>query len=239
MASVINAFVNPLTNRLEAPVRQHLKNVYACLSLSAVTAAAGAYIHLFTEILQANMLTTLGTFGLLLALISTPDNGKNQKLRLSYLLGFAFLSGLGLGPLIKIVIAVNPSIIVTALIGTTVIFVSFSISALLAERGHWLYLGGTLISVLNMMFMFSFVNLFLRWSFFYQIHLYVGLFLMCGFIIYDSQLIVEKFHMGSKDFILHSLDLLIDFIGLFRHLLIILTQKELSKYQRKQRNNKQ
>lgn len=63
------------------------------------------------------MLTTLGTIGLLLALISTPDNGKNQKLRLSYLLGFAFLSGLGLGPLIKIVITVNPSIVVTALIG--------------------------------------------------------------------------------------------------------------------------
>lgn len=110
-------------------------------------------------------------------------------------------------------------------LGTTIIFVSFSISSLLAERGRWLYLGGTLISLLNIMVLFSFVNLFLRWSLFYQAHLYIGLFLMCGFVIYDTQLIIEKFHIGSKDFILHSLDLFVDFIGIFRYLVIILTQK--------------
>ncbi|XP_076669949.1 bax Inhibitor-1 [Andrena cerasifolii] len=236
MAAVLNTFVNSFTNRLESPVRQHLKNVYGCLSLSTVSAAMGAYMHLYTEFLQANLLTTLGTFGLLFALISTPDNGKNKKLRLSYLLGFAFLSGLGLGPLFQLIMAVNPSIIITSLIGTTVVFVSFSISSLLAERGRWLYLGGTLISLLNVMVLFSFINLFLRWSFFYQAHLYVGLFLMCGFVIYDTQLIIEKYHMGNKDFILHSLDLFIDFIGIFRHLLIILTQKELAKDQRKRKD---
>lgn len=109
--------------------------------------------------------------------------------------------------------------------GTIVIFVSFSISSLLAERGRWLYLGGTLISLLNIMVLFSFVNLFLRWTIFYQAYLYIGLFLMCGFVIYDTQLIIEKYHMGSKDFILHSLDLFVDFVNIFRHLLIILTQK--------------
>nr|XP_012150975.1 PREDICTED: probable Bax inhibitor 1 [Megachile rotundata] len=209
----------------ESPVRQHLKNVYGCLSFSTLSAAAGAYVHLYTEFLDANLLTTLGTFGLLFALISTPDNGKNQKLRLGYLLGFAFLSGLGLGPLLHLVISINPSIVVTALIGTTVVFVSFSISSLLAERGRWLYLGGILISLLNIMVLFSIINIFLRWSLFYQVHLYVGLFLMCGFVIYDTQLIIEKYHMGSKDFILHSFDLFIDFISIFHHLIIILTQK--------------
>ncbi|KAF3422725.1 hypothetical protein E2986_13427 [Frieseomelitta varia] len=215
-------------NCREPPVRQHLKNVYGCLSMSTLSATAGVYVHMYSELLQANLLTTLGTLGLLFALISTPDNGKNQKLRLSYLLGFAFFSGLGLGPLLQLVMSINPSIIVTALVdnnGTTVVFVSFSISSLLAERGRWLYLGGTLISLLNIMVLFSFVNLLLRWSFFYQAHLYIGLFLMCGFVIYDTQLIIEKYHMGSKDFILHSLDLFVDFIGIFRYLLIILTQK--------------
>lgn len=120
---------------------------------------------------------------------------------------------------------VNDNIIRFFISGTTIVFVSFSISSLLAERGRWLYLGGTLISLLNTMVLFSFINLFLRWSLFYQIHLYVGLFLMCGFVMYDTQLIIEKFHMGGKDFILHSLDLFIDFIGIFRYLIIILTQK--------------
>lgn len=109
--------------------------------------------------------------------------------------------------------------------GTTVVFVSFSISALLAERGRWLYLGGTLMSMLNIMILFSFANLFLRSTFIYQAHLYLGLFVICGFVIYDTQLIIEKHHMGSRDFIMHSLDLFIDFVGVFRHLLVILTQK--------------
>ncbi|XP_043264424.1 probable Bax inhibitor 1 [Colletes gigas] len=234
MATMINTFVNAFSNRLEAPVRQHLKNVYACLSLSTVTAAAGACGHLYTDLLQANMLTTLGSIALLLRLSTLPDNGKNPKLRLCYLLGFAFLSGIGLHPLLELVVTVNPSIIVTALMGTTVVFVSFSISALLAERGSWLYLSGTLVSLLNVLVMLAFVNAFLHWSILYEIDLYAVLFLVCGFVIYDTQLIIEKFHAGSKDFVLHSFDLFIDFLTIFRQLLIILTKKELSK-ERKQR----
>ncbi|XP_078047443.1 bax Inhibitor-1 [Augochlora pura] len=235
MAPVLNTFINSFSHRLDAPVRQHLKNVYGCLSLSAASAALGVYAHPYTELLQINTLTSLCTLGLLMALLCTQDNGKNQKLRLGFLLGFAFMSGVGLVPLFQMIIAVDPTIIVTALVGTLVVFVSFSISALLAERGRWLYLGAMLISLLNLMLLFSFINLFLRWSFFYQAHLYGGLFLMCAFVIYDTQSIIEKFHMGNKDFILHSLDLLMDFIGIFRHLLIILTQKELAKNQRKRK----
>lgn len=234
MAPTLNSFVNSFTNRLEAPVRQHLKNVYGCVSLSTVTAATGAYVHLYTDILQAGLLSTLGALGLLIALGVTPDNGKNQKHRLGYLLGFAFLSGLGIGPLLEIVISIDPSIIVTALVATTVVFVSFSISSLLAPRGQWLYLGGTLISLSNVTILLLLANIFLRSTLLYQAHLYLGLFLMCGFIVFDTQLIVEKFHMGNKDFIAHSLELYIDFFRVFRYLIEILTIKEQQNRKRKQ-----
>ncbi|XP_043270869.1 bax inhibitor 1 [Venturia canescens] len=234
MAPTINSFVNSFTNRLEAPVRQHLKNVYGCLSMSAVSAATGAYVHLYTEIQKAGFMTALGGLGLLMALLFTPDNGKNQKLRLGYLLGFAFLSGLGLGPLLEIVISIDPSIIVTGLIGTCVVFVSFSISALLAARGQWLYIGGTLISLSNMTVLLLLANLFLRSSFVYHLELYLGLVLMCGFIIYDTQLIVEKFRMGNKDFIAHSVLLFVDFFRMFSYIIEILTVKE----QQRQKNRK-
>lgn len=237
MTTILNSFVNSFNNRLDAPVRKHLKNVYGCLSLSTVSAAVGAYVHMYTQFLQASLLTTFGTIGLFFALLSTPDNGKNEKLRLGYLMGFTFLSGVGLGPLLETVINIDPQIVVTALIGTAVLFVSFSISALLAEQGRWLYLGGIILSMLNVMLLFSFVNLFLRSQFIYQAYLYSGFFLMCGFIIYDTQLIIEKHHMGSRDFILHSLDLFMDFIGVFRHLLVILTQKEISREQQRKRKD--
>ena len=36
----------------EAPVRAHLKSVYASLACSIFSAAAGAYVHLFTGLLK-------------------------------------------------------------------------------------------------------------------------------------------------------------------------------------------
>jgi hypothetical protein len=81
------------------------------------------------------------------------------------------------------------------------------------------------MSTFNIMVLFSLANILFRSQMIYQIHFYLGLVVMCGFIIYDTQLIVEKNRMGSKDYIAHSLDLFIDFINVFRHLLVILTQK--------------
>ena len=94
-----------------------------------------------------------------------------------------------------------------------------------APRGKWLYLGGTLISLSNMMVLLLMANIFMRSSLLYHLELYVGLFMMCGFIIYDTQLIVEKFHMGNKDFIAHSVLLFVDFFRMFSYLIEILTVK--------------
>ena len=130
-----------------------------------------------------------------------------------------------MGPLLDTVIAINPSIIVTALIGTVVIFGSFSLSAIFAERGRWLYLGGTLMTLLTTLLLLSLANLFFGSYLIFQAHLYLGLLLMCGFVLYDTQLIIEKRRHGNKDFVTHALDLFIDFIGIFKRLLIILSQK--------------
>lgn len=196
-----------------------------------MAAGVGASLHLFTDIFRDGLLSTLGAlifFGLLLA---TPDdNGKKLQLRIGYLLGFSTLSGMGMGPLLEHVIRVDPSIIITALIGTSLVFVSFSVCALLAERGKWLYLGGTLMTLLSALMILTFANLFFGSTLLWQAHLYLGLAAMCGFVLYDTQLIVEKRRMGSKDFVTHSLDLFVDFIGIFRRLAIILTQKVCARY---------
>lgn len=63
----------------------------------------------------------------------------------------------------------------------------------------------------------------------FQGYLYLGLALMSGFVLYDTQLIMEKRRAGDKDFVAHSVDLFVDFIGIFRRLLIILAQKVIIK----------
>ncbi|XP_044734582.1 probable Bax inhibitor 1 [Chrysoperla carnea] len=236
MASTLNTFINSLNNRLEEPVRQHLKNVYACLTMSTLTASLGAFVHIYTDLMAAGFLTALGAIALFILLTATPDNGKNSQIRMLYLFGFTFLSGLGLGPLLEHVIMVDPAIIITAFLGTTIVFVSFSLCALLAERGRWLYLGGTLMTFLSSLMIMSIANIFFRSALLFQAHLYLGLFLMCGFVLYDTQIIIEKRRAGSKDFVSHSLDLFIDFIGIFRRLVVILTQKEQSNQQRSRKS---
>lgn len=223
----VQTFLNSFNNKLEEPVRQHLKNVYACLAMSTMAAAIGASVHLFTNIIQAGFLSAIGALVFFFLLLSTPDdNGKGITLRVGYLLGFTFLTGVGMGPLLEFVIMVDPSIIVTAFIATSAVFVCFSICALLSERGKWLYLGGTLMSLLTMLMILSIANIFFGALWVYQAQLYIGLIAMCGFVLFDTQIIIEKRRMGSKDFVGHSLDLFIDFIGIFKRLLIILTQKE-------------
>ena len=213
-------------DNLEKPVQQHLKKVYSTLSLAMLAAAVGAYIHLYTAFLQYGLLTVLGSIGLLIALAVTPHSRENEGKRFGFFVGFAFFSGIGLGPVMDFVIRIDPSIIPTAFLGTAVVFISFSICSLMSEQRKWLYMGGTLMSGLSLMLLLGLLNLFIGSRMLFELNLYIGLVIMCAFILYDTQLIVEKCRMGDNDYIWHSVDLFIDFIDIFRRLMIILGNKE-------------
>ncbi|XP_023343384.1 probable Bax inhibitor 1, partial [Eurytemora carolleeae] len=223
----------------EPRVRSHLKNVYATLTMSVMASATGAYVHLFTDMLRGGgiVFSLLGA-GLALGLFFTPDNGKNRPARLGMLLGFAFLTGLGLGPLLDLAIMMNPSIVPSALMLTCMVFACFSGAALFAPDGKYLYLGGSLLSGLSTLFFLGLLNIFFRSQLLFQAHLYLGLAIFCGFIMFDTQVIIEKARRGDKDFIAHSLDLFIDFIQIFRKVLIILMQKKTNKEESKDKKKR-
>lgn len=218
----------------EPAVKQHLRNVYGCLALSTMSAAAGASVHMYTDFLQAGFLTSIGAIVTFFMLIMTPDNGKNTKQRLAYLLAFAGLTGLGLGPVLEMVIMINPSIIVTALLGTFVVFTSFTLCALFAESGRWLFLAAPLVNIMSYMMLAGLANIFIGSQIIYNIQILVGLGIMVCFVLYDTQAIIEKRRLGNKDFITHSLDLFVDLIGIFRRIIQILLQKE--EYERRRKN---
>lgn len=234
MASVnIDSFVTGITSNLEPEVRHHLKNVYGAVAIATAAAAVGAFVHLNSTLLGAGLLTSLGAIGLLLALMATPHDGKNQAKRLGLLSGFAFFSGVNLGPLLNVAIMVDPAIVMEALLATTLVFVCFSLSALYAPRGYFLALGGSLFSLLSTLFWLGLFNLFFGSKLLFQANLYLSLAVMCGFIIYDTQLITEKRRLGNTDYVLHGLELFIDALAIFKRLVIILTDKEANKKNKK------
>jgi FtsH-binding integral membrane protein len=55
--------------------------------------------------------------------------------------------------------------------------------------------------------MLGFMNIFFRSVAVMNILLYVGLLVFCGFVMFDTQLIIEKAALGNKDFIWDSLEL--------------------------------
>lgn len=221
-------------SKLDVGTKKHLKNVYASLTIATLAAAGGAAVHLFTNILKGGLLASIVGIGFILALGMTSNEPKNQVKRLGYLVGFSGCTGLSLGPLLEHVIAVDPQIISTAFFASALIFVCFSLTALWADDRSYLYLGGTLMSALSIMSFMMLMNIFFRSTMMFQLHLYGGLLVFCGFILYDTQLIIEKKRNGDNDFIWHSVDLFLDFVNIFRRILIILSNKE----EKKRKNNK-
>lgn len=236
MAASIDNFLNSFNTKFEAPVRTHLKNVYASLTMTVLAASAGAYVHLFTNILQGGgLLFSLVAAGLAFGLFLTPDNGKNRGQRLGMLLGFGFLTGLGMGPLLQMAMMMNPTLVPTAFMVTSVIFACFTGASLMAPDGKYLYLGGTLMSGLSTLFWLGLMNIFFRSTLLFQAHIWIGLAVFCGFIMFDTQVIIRKARNGDKDFVAHSLDLFIDFVQIFRKVLILLMQKDERDNKKKQR----
>ncbi|XP_023654597.1 probable Bax inhibitor 1 [Paramormyrops kingsleyae] len=220
-------------SQISHSTQQHLKNVYSSLSMCMFVAAAGAYVHVVTRLLQGGFLSLLGSLGMMACLALTPHSPESEKKRLAMLAGFAFFTGVGLGPLIDFAIVVNPSIIVTAFLGTSVIFLCFTLSALYAKRRSYLFLGGILTSALSVLLLVSVFNLFFGSLVLFKAHVYLGLAVMCGFVLFDTQLIIEKAENNDKDYIWHCVELFLDFVTIFKKLMIILSMNEKDKKKEK------
>lgn len=228
--------INTLRNMMDfdSKVARHLRDVYACLCLTILSASIGAYTHLQTHLGG----TFSGIAGLLLAVYlastNSPPSGFSMP-RFSLLLGFGFLKGLSLGGLIEYALFMDVGIVITALLATTVVFGCFSAAALFARRRSYLYLGGMLGSVLFYMSLASLANLFLGWSLINDVQIYLGLLVFSGYVVFDTQVMIEKAAAGQTDVIRHTMELFMDFAALFVRILIILMRKKEAEDRRKNR----
>ena len=66
-----------------------------------------------------------------------------------------------MGRLIGLVAAINPEIIPTALLGTAVVFVCFSLAALYTHKRTFLYFGGILGTGMTVLMCLSIANIFM------------------------------------------------------------------------------
>lgn len=217
---------------IEANLRSHLVNVYSSLCMMLFAAAAGSAAHLYFNI--GGFLTTMAAMGLVMLLVMDEDKGNVPK-RLAIMSAFGFFKGASIGPLIAYAAHVDPSLILTAFLGTATIFMCFTLSAFYAHRQQYIALGGLLSSGLSLLFWVSIINMFFRSEFAFNVSLYLGLFIFCGYVLYDTQIIMAKFRNGDRDFAMHAVELFIDFVAIFVRILIILVQNQEKKNEKRRR----
>ncbi|CAI4223097.1 unnamed protein product [Auanema sp. JU1783] len=212
----VNRAFTGLNHDISKDTQEHLRNVYATVGAGIFSSALGVAFYFLTGFTQG-LFFSLASFYLIYKVYTTgPETDAN---RMAMFLAFCGINGIGLGPLIHVTLEIDGSILLTSILASAAIFGCFTMAALKATSTKYLHLGGTLSSAL----------LFLLFGSFFLSHsvlLWGGLAVACGFILYDTQMIVEKNRRGDNDYLRHALELFIDFANVFRHILILLAQKK-------------
>jgi FtsH-binding integral membrane protein len=208
----------------------HLSKIYQLLVATMVFASLGAYTHHLYEI--GGIITFMLCLILIIVIGTTP---LKMPGRTTLLFVFGFCEGACIGPLTKLAVEIDPSLISMAFGGTLIIFSCFTVSAMWAPDDYWLRYGGVLGSSLSLLFFLSIMNYFVMSETIFLIELYGGLMVFCGYVLYDTQRMIHDIKCNKQDHVWHALTLFIDFVGVFVRVLIILIRNKDSKKKRSNR----
>ncbi|ERN01164.1 bax inhibitor 1 [Amborella trichopoda] len=251
MASLFSSFFEPnisssrgrshdsLKNfrQISPAVQAHLKRVYSCLCFALIASAVGVFFHLLWNI--GGVITFLACMGSMGWLLSIPAYPYEEKKRVLLLMVSALCHGATLGPLIDLVIQIDPRILISAFVGTALAFGCFSGAAMLGRRREWIYLGGLLSSGISILFWLQFASsIFGGSAAVFKFELYFGLLVFVGYMVVDTQKIIERAHFGDMDYVKHSLDLFVDFVAVFVRLLIIMAKNAPEKSEKEKRKRR-
>lgn len=205
-----------------------LTRVYATLGGTTLAGVVGVLLQHKTQF--STQLAGLISLGFAFSL-------SFQKSKLWKLLAFGLFNGMSLGGLIKLASFVNPSIVPIALGSSALMFSSFAAAATLSSRRSLLYLYGGLGSALSLLSLTGLANAFFPQNrMLFNVNLYGGLAMFMGYVMADSQLIIERADQGDDDYVTHAWLLFTDLSALFSRILIILIEQ--SEDDRKRKKDK-
>lgn len=232
MASVSN-FTNRFTlsipvhavfklSHISHSTRLHLRKVYASLALCTLMATAGSCVCLATSGLSVYgglaAVSILGSLISVILLAVTTHSPETENKRFSILLGLSVFLGFALGPVLHLEVSTDPSIVVLALAGSTLLFAFFTLSALYVERRIYMLVGG-ILPILVIMFLLTMIDIVT------DMDTHLGVLLYCAFVMIDTQLIIERAENGDKDYIWHCVGLFLDITEMFRKITSLLAFK--------------
>ena len=206
-----------------------IRKVYGILSVQLLFTVASSAFFMFhaptRNFVLANrdgaMFMALAPFPFLLALYCYKDR---HPLNLGLLGGFTACMSYSVGTVCVAVSTTQPNgglLVLEALILTATVFVSLTAYVMLSKK-DFSFLGGGLFAGLIIIIMWSFLSPLMGFSAggLSPVFSLVCALLFCGYILYDTSLILH--HFGPDDYIVAAVQLYLDIINLFLYLLELL-----------------
>lgn len=213
-------------SQLSAETRAHLQSVYGNLAITSGFASLAFWLVQNRYLTMPGLLALLFLFGCMLTVMFMPASPNNSVVRHGALYGLGFSQGWLVAPMVMNSLFLHPSTVMITLLATMAIFGSFTMSAFYSPRRQYIYLGGLLGTVLSLMLMASLLNMWVGSTTLASAELYVGLFVFSLYVLYDTQVIVERAESGNQDTVSHALLLFTDLAAIFMRLLAILGKND-------------
>ena len=204
----------PSTSVLET--NKVLRNTYALLSMTLLFSSITAFIGV---VMQASsgmaLIATIAAFVILWFVL---PRTANSAAGIPVIFAFTGLLGFGLGPVLQYYLAVNPSIVFTALGGTGVIFLGLSAYALTSKK-DFSFMAGFLMVGMFVVIGAALLNIFVGMPALALALNAAIVIIMSGFILYETSSII---HGGETNYIMATASLFLSIINLFQALLHLL-----------------
>jgi modulator of FtsH protease len=193
-----------------------IRSTYQLLSMTLVFSAAMAYVSIIMQASQGmGLVATIA--GIVMLWFVLPKTA-NSATGIPVIFVVTGLLGFGVGPMVAYYLAADPSIVMTALGGTGVIFLGLSGYAL-TTRKDFSFMGGFLMVGMLVIIGASLLNIFMGIP---ALGLTVSagvIMIMSGFILYQTSSII---HGGETNYIMATAGLFLSLLNMFTALLHLL-----------------
>ncbi|MDA8384276.1 MAG: Bax inhibitor-1/YccA family protein [Betaproteobacteria bacterium] len=200
-----------------------LRNTYTMLGLTMIPTVIGALIGTntnFSFMASHPLLFTLGMFAAMMGLIFGVQANRNSGLGVALLLGFTFVAGFFLGPILQVALQLQNGgeLVGLSAGGTGAIFLTLAGIATVTRKNFG-FLGKFLFVGLILLVLASLVNIFFHVPVATLTISAVAILLFSLYILYDVSQIV---HGGETNYVMATLGLYLDIYNIFINLLNIL-----------------
>ncbi|NXU02003.1 LFG4 protein, partial [Buphagus erythrorhynchus] len=196
-----------------------LRKVYSILSIQVLLTTVTSAIFLYSTgvqafVLERPALLLISGVGSLAVIVALTFYSHQHPVNLCLLFGFCSLIDRLL--FLFIVSFYDVSIVLQAFILTTAVFLGLTAYTLQSKRDFSKF-GAGLFACLWILILSGFLRLFFYCETIELVFAAAGALLFCGFIIYDTHLLMHK--LSPEEYIVAAISLYLDIINLFLHLL--------------------